>query len=58
MDRNSSILKRLDWTTIFIWGAMMVMGWLNIYAAVYNEEHSSIFDFSQRYGKQLVYSNT
>jgi rod shape determining protein RodA len=31
------------------------MGWLNIYAAVYNEEHHSIFDFSQRYGKQLIW---
>lgn len=31
------------------------MGWVNIYAAVYNEEHSSIFDFSQKYGKQLLW---
>ena len=34
---------------------LVVMGWLNIYAAVYSEEHSSIVDFSQRYGKQLVW---
>lgn len=31
------------------------MGWLNIYAAVYNEEHSNIFDMSQKYGKQLLW---
>jgi rod shape determining protein RodA len=31
------------------------MGWLNIYAAVYNEEHSSILDMSQKYGKQLLW---
>jgi len=31
------------------------MGWLNIYAAVYSEEHRSILDFSQRYGMQLVW---
>ncbi len=31
------------------------MGWVNIYAAVYNEEHQSIFDFSMRYGKQLIW---
>jgi rod shape determining protein RodA len=31
------------------------MGWVNIYAAVYNEEHQSIFDISQRYGKQLMW---
>jgi len=31
------------------------MGWLNIYAAVFNEQHQSIFDVSQRYGKQLMW---
>lgn len=31
------------------------MGWLNIYAAVYDENHKSIFDFSQSYGKQLIW---
>lgn len=31
------------------------MGWLNIYAAVYNEEHSNIFDMTQKYGKQLLW---
>lgn len=31
------------------------MGWINIYAAVYNEEHKSIFDISQSYGKQLIW---
>jgi rod shape determining protein RodA len=55
MEKNSSILKRIDWTTIFLWGLMMFLGWINIYAAVYNEEHSSILDFSQRYGKQLLW---
>jgi rod shape determining protein RodA len=32
-----------------------MMGWLNIYAAVYNEEHTRIIDFSQRYGKQFIW---
>ncbi|MCF8424312.1 MAG: rod shape-determining protein RodA [Bacteroidia bacterium] len=31
------------------------MGWLNIYAAVYNEEHQNIFDTSQKYGMQLIW---
>ena len=31
------------------------MGWFNIYAAVYNEEHKEILDFSQRYGKQFIW---
>jgi len=31
------------------------MGWLNIYAAIYDEQHASIFSLSQRYGKQMLW---
>ena len=55
MQKNSNILSRLDWVTVMLWLVMMIMGWLNIYAAVYNENHTSIFDLSQRYGKQLTF---
>ncbi len=55
MEKSNNILVRLDWTTVILWLVMMVMGWLNIYAAVYNEQHTSIFDLSQRYGKQLIF---
>lgn len=55
MDKNSNIMSRLDWVTVMLWLVMMIMGWLNIYAAVYNENHTSIFDLSQRYGKQLMF---
>lgn len=55
MQKSSNILGRLDWITVILWLVMMVMGWLNIYAAVYNEQHTSIFDMSQRYGKQLIW---
>ncbi len=34
---------------------MVIMGWFNIYAAVYNEEHKGILDLSQRYGKQFIW---
>ncbi len=34
---------------------MVIMGWLNIYAAVYNEDHNSIFDLTQNYGKQTIW---
>ena len=54
MSRNGNILKNLDWTTIFIFLGLTVFGWLNIYGASYNFEQSSIFDFSNRAGKQFV----
>jgi len=55
VEKSNNILARLDWVTVMLWLVMMIMGWLNIYAAVYNEQHTSIFDMSQRYGKQLIF---
>ncbi|MBN2596709.1 rod shape-determining protein RodA [Labilibaculum sp.] len=55
MTRKVSLIKNLDWWTIFLYVLLVFLGWINIYAAVYNEEHQSIFDISQRYGKQLMW---
>ncbi len=55
MIRNSTIWDRLDKPTVMIILLMIIMGWFNIYAAVYNEEHNKILDLSQRYGKQFVF---
>ena len=49
------IWRDLDWPIIIIYLVMVLFGWINIYSAVYSQEHSSIFDMSQRYGKQLVW---
>ena len=40
---------------VFIYLVLVLLGWLNIYAAVYDESHSSILDMSQSYGKQAVW---
>jgi rod shape determining protein RodA len=48
-------VKWLDWPTVIIYLALMLMGWVNIYSAVFTEEHSSIFDISQRYGMQIIW---
>lgn len=55
MNRSVNIWARLDKTTIVIFLLLVIIGWFNIYAAVYNEEHSRIIDLSQRYGKQFVW---
>lgn len=56
MNRNQkSILNSIEWKVVIAWLFLMLVGWLNIYAAVYDGEHSSILDFSCRYGKQLVW---
>lgn len=55
MANRNNIWANLDWLTIFLYILLVFLGWINIYAAVYNEEHSSILDMSQRYGKQLIW---
>ena len=55
MPRNVNIWYRIDKVTVFLFLLMMIVGWFNIYAAVYNEEHKDILDFSQRYGKQFIW---
>jgi rod shape determining protein RodA len=58
MRSREAIFTYIDWTTVFIWLALMLIGWISIYAAVYNEAHESIFDISQNYGKQLLWIAT
>ena len=55
MRREDSIFSGIDWVTVFLYLTLVFMGWINIYAAVYNEEHQSILDTTQRYGKQLIW---
>ena len=55
MKRSINIWNRIDKVTVLLFLLMLVMGWFNIYAAVYNEEHKEIFDLSQRYGKQFLW---
>jgi len=51
--RSINIWNGIDKTAIVLFLLLVVMGWANIYAAVFNEEHSGLLDLSQRYGKQL-----
>lgn len=37
---------------------LVLLGWISIYAAVYNDEHSSILDMTQSYGRQLMWIGT
>lgn len=52
---NKNIFKNLDLKVVLAWFFLMIVGWLNIYAAVYDGEHAAIFDFSCRYGKQMIW---
>lgn len=52
-------INKIDWITIAIYALLVIIGWFNIYAAVYDEQAAiSIFDFSINSGKQLVWIGT
>ena len=55
MNRSNNIFYRIDKISVVLFMLLILMGWFNIYAAVYNEEHSGLLDFSQRYGKQFIW---
>jgi len=55
MQRQTSIVKTVDWWSIGFFIVLVLVGWFNIFAAVYNEEHNSIIDFTQQYGKQAIW---
>src|SRR5664280_407991 len=55
MSKNVSIRYALDWTTVFYYVVLVLMGWISIYGASYDFDQASIFDFSQRAGKQFIW---
>jgi len=54
--RDERLLNRIDWLTLAIYFALMLIGWVNIYAADYEPTLSeSIFNIGQSSGKQLLF---
>ncbi len=47
--------RRVDLGLLLSYLLLIVFGWLNIYSAVYSEEHGFILDMSQRYGQQFIW---
>jgi rod shape determining protein RodA len=46
----------MDWVTVLIYAVMVLLGWFNIFAAVYDENlNQSIFDLSLNSGRQMMF---
>ncbi|MDL2315140.1 rod shape-determining protein RodA [Bacteroidales bacterium OttesenSCG-928-C19] len=56
--KERNIIQNINWSVVFIYLALIFIGWINIYAAVYDGDHASIFDFDKQYGKQFVWIMT
>ena len=55
--KNQSVTNNLDWMSIGIYFILVIMGWLNIYSSSLSSiaDETSIFDFTQIYGKQFMF---
>lgn len=53
--QSNRFFFNVDWITILIYVALCTIGFVNIYASVYNISGPSVFNFSSNSGKQLVY---
>ena len=52
---NISVFKSVDWSVILIYLILVVCGAVSIYAASYDFDQASMFDFSEFSGKQFTW---
>ncbi len=55
MRKQENFWRNMDWLTVVLYLSLVVYGWLSLYSASGSSESTSIFDFSERYGKQLLW---
>ncbi len=58
MRNNKSVFANIDWTLVFIYMLMLFFGWLNIYAANYDEGAVNLITMNAEPGKQLFWIAT
>ena len=49
-----NIFDNIDWWLVCMYVALTFIGWISIYAALYNDGYELI-DFSKKYGKQFIW---
>ena len=55
MRQNQSLTAHVDWPLFVVYILLMLMGLATIYSAAFDADHPSLFDFSQKYGKQVMW---
>ena len=55
MRKGESIVAHFDWALFISYLILLIMGVATVYSTAYNEDHPSLFDFSQKYGKQIIW---
>ncbi|MGE6221208.1 rod shape-determining protein RodA [Nubsella zeaxanthinifaciens] len=53
--QNSRFFFNVDWITILIYIALCAIGFVNIFSVRFDPDTSTAFNFSDEYGKQLIF---
>ncbi|WP_461788217.1 rod shape-determining protein RodA [Pedobacter sp.] len=53
--QNSRFFFNVDWITILIYMALCAIGFVNIFSVRFDPDTSTAFNFSDEYGKQLIF---
>lgn len=57
-DRQTSVLRSIDWWTILIYIVMLICGWFSVCGASYTYGDTDFFSLATRSGMQLVWIGT
>jgi rod shape determining protein RodA len=55
MRDGNKIINNIDWPLFSVYMILMILGLTTVYSVAYNPEAPNLFDFSQKYGKQVVW---
>ncbi len=53
--KQRTIFFNVDKVTLALFAALCIIGWLNIYAAVFDPEKGNLFNLGTNYGKQFIF---
>ncbi len=53
--RPRNIFFNVDRVSLYLFLALCIIGWINIYAAVYDPENANAFNLGTNYGKQFIF---
>ena len=55
MRKSQSLTQYLDWPLFVAYLLLVTMGLATVYSTAYDADHPNLFDFSQKYGKQVIW---
>jgi rod shape determining protein RodA len=59
LSREGGFFSNLDWLTVFLYFILVILGWFNIYASIYDPvQDLSILDMGINSGKQVLWIGT